>query len=70
MHMPMSALAAEYEPPAPPPPHPHTHICLRGALEGCLGVCDSGGFAFCWLVFVGRFDEKLAVQQLFPSLSS
>jgi hypothetical protein len=29
--MPMCEVAAEYEPPAPP-------ICLRGALEGCLGV--------------------------------
>jgi len=35
MHLPMCEVVAEYEPPAPP-------ICLRGALESCLGVYDYG----------------------------
>ena len=34
-YMPIYEVVAEYEPPAPP-------ICLRGALESCLGVYDSG----------------------------
>ena len=58
MHLPMCEVVAEYEPPAP-------HICLIGALESCLGymtTVDSKS--------VGRFDQKLAVQRLFPSLSS
>ena len=50
---------AEYEPPAPP-------ICLRGALDSFLArymtTVDSN--------YVGRFDQKLAAQRLFPLLSS
>jgi hypothetical protein len=46
---------AQYEPPAPP-------ICLRGALKGCLGVHDLRVDSHP----VGRFDQKLAVQRLFP----
>jgi hypothetical protein len=33
--MPICEVAAEYEPLAPP-------MCLRGALESCLGVYDCG----------------------------
>jgi hypothetical protein len=39
---PMCELAVEYE----PPPHIYAGE-VRWGLGGCLGICDSGGFAFC-----------------------
>jgi hypothetical protein len=59
IYMPICEVAAEYEPPPPP-------ICLIGALESCLGVYDHTVDSNS----VGRFDQKLAAQRLFPSLSS
>jgi hypothetical protein len=55
IYMPMCEVVAECEPPAPP-------ICPRGVLWSYMTTADSNS--------VGRFDQKLAAQRLFPSLSS